>query len=353
MTSVVPPRRLLGAGPPFPFVDLFPKPTPLEPIPRFTGALTELAFERHHMGPAMVWIKREDLMAVGLGGNKLRNLEFHVGAALAQGADTLVTAGRGRANHCRLTAAAARRAGLACVLVLSGPEPARPSPNERILELLGVETRYATEPTHESRDTLYAATLSELRLGGRLPYAVPLGASGVVGASGQVLAARELADQLEGTGIHGDIVFVGAATGGTSAGLRVGLDSSITVVAVPTYVSEAAAGGEFGDHLRGLTTDLVAAWGLSPGPEVLLDDLSTWLPYGESSPRARAAARLLAETEGICVEPVYTARTAAAIVAWTMAGRLDGKTVVLWNGGGTPALFEDYGMEMTAVQSVT
>lgn len=335
-------------------IDLFAKPTPLEHLQRFSRALGAIAAAAGHDPAVEVWIKREDLMSIGLGGNKLRNLEFHVGAALAQGADTLVTSGRGRANHCRLTAAAAARAGLRCVLVLSGPRSADPSPNERVCELLGADMRYSADATLVSRDVLLREVLTEIRVGQGVPYEVELGASGVVGASGQVLAGMELSDQLSTLGVAPDYLFVGAATGGTYAGLRLALRRAglaTTVIGVPTYFSSAPSESLFRGHLDLLMSELRELWGegrladrSSWNDEIVLDDLTSWLPYGSTSPDAAAAAHLLGGTEGIAVDPVYTARVAASIAAWAGAGRLSSKTVVLWHGGGIPALFEDYGV---------
>ncbi|HEY8870949.1 MAG TPA: pyridoxal-phosphate dependent enzyme [Candidatus Limnocylindrales bacterium] len=338
---------------PLPRVELVGAPTPLEPLPRFGAALQGLAAESGHEGPSAVWMKREDLMGVGLAGNKLRNLEFHVGAASEQGAETLVTAGRGRANHCRLTAAAAARAGLRCILVLGGPAPAIPSPNERICDLVGAELRYAADATPASRAQLLHEVLTELRTAGRVPYEVPLGASGPVGASGQVVAGLEFADQLAAASVEADVLFVGLATGGTYAGLRVGLwlaGGPTRVVGVPTYFSSASSEPEFRQHLVELMARLREVWQSEAtadvgawNDEVFLDDLTGWLPYWTASPEAAAAARLLGRTEGVCADPVYTARVLAAAIAWARTGRLDRQTVVLWHGGGTPALFEDYG----------
>ncbi|MBF6606078.1 MAG: pyridoxal-phosphate dependent enzyme [Chloroflexi bacterium] len=342
-----------AAAPPLPQVELFTKPTPLEHLPRFSHALGAIAAAAGHDPAVDVWMKREDLMSIGLGGNKLRNLEFHVGAALAQGADALVTSGRGRANHCRLTAAAAARAGLRCILVLSGPRPAEPSPNERVCELLGAELRYASDSAAGTRDTLLREVLGEIRNGQGVPYEVVLGASGVVGASGQVLAGMELSEQLSTIGVSPDYLFVGAATGGTYAGLRVALwraGLATTVIGVPTYFSTAPSESVFRGHLVLLMSELRELWGegRSAGrsrwsDEIILDDLTSWLPYGTASPGAADAAHLLGATEGIAADPVYTARVAAGIAAWARAGRLERRTVVLWHAGGTPALFENYG----------
>ena len=340
--------RAIPAELPLPFVELFSWPSPLEHLPGFSRGVG---------GGADVWIKREDLIPVGIGGNKVRNLEFIMGEAVARGADVVVTCGRGRANHCRLTAAAAARTALRCVLVMTGPAPAQPSPNERMSVLLGAEMRYAADDRPETRAALLGDVLAELRAQDAVPYEAPFGDAGVVGACGQVLAGFELARQLADAGNAADYVFVASATGANYTGLRVGLWlaglDATKVVAVPSYFSTATSEAEFRDDLRGLMAELRALWATVPAGRVrdegswddtiLIDDTAPWLPYWVPGPGADEAAALLGATEGICVEPVYTARTAAAIKAWAAAGRFDGKTVVMWDGGGLPALFEDYG----------
>jgi 1-aminocyclopropane-1-carboxylate deaminase/D-cysteine desulfhydrase-like pyridoxal-dependent ACC family enzyme len=333
---------------PLPFVELFSWPSPLEHLPGFSRAVG---------GGVDVWMKREDLIPVGIGGNKVRNLEFIIGEAVARGADVVVVYGRGRANHNRLTAAAAARAGLRCVMVLTGPAPAVPSPNERLSALLGAEMRYAADDRPETRAALLADVLAELRAAGAKVYEAPFGAAGPLGGCGQVLAGLELARQLDDAGVHADYVFLAAATGANYAGLRVGLWlaglDGTTVVGVPSYFSTATSEAEFRGDLRALMTEVRAQWRRVPAGTVrdesswddtiVIDDTAPWLPYWVPGPGAEEAAALLGATEGICVEPVYTARTAAAIRTWAASGRLDGKTVVMWHGGGLPALFEEYG----------
>ena len=121
------------------------------------------------------------------------------------------------------------------------------------------------------------------------------------------------------------------------------------MIGVPTYLSSAPSESAFRGHLVQLMSELRERWGegRSSGrrwsDDIVLDDLTSWLSYGTASPEATAAAHLLGGTEGIPADPVYSARVAAGVAAWARAGRLVRKTVVLWHGGGTPALFEDYG----------
>src|SRR6478736_3409899 len=165
---VVPPR--IAALPRFPLLD---GPSPLQRLERFSGALGD---------GADVWIKREDLLPLAFGGNKLRNLEFLVGAALADGADTLVTSGRRWSNHCRLTAAAGARAGLDVHLVLSGPPVDPPGANQRLDELLGATVHVGATDEREERAALVDRVVADLRGAGRRPFVVAVGGTGPIGA---------------------------------------------------------------------------------------------------------------------------------------------------------------------------
>jgi L-cysteate sulfo-lyase len=327
---------------PQPRVELLDEPTPLTRLPRFSTSLgLELRVD--------VWAKREDLMPIGLGGNKLRNLEFLLAEALAQEADCVVIAGRPESNHCRLAAAAAARTGLTAVLVLSGPRSAVAGPSERICQLLGADMRYARSSEATVMAEFLHTVVDELRAQGQRPYILPPGASGKVGASGQVLAGLELGAQLANRNLKSAHVFVGMATGGTHTGLRVGLwlaGVKATVVGVPTHLALVTTEGQLRADVGDLAEELRRRWDASTASEtpkwddqVVIDELSSWMPFGTTTDASTQAARQLASTEGIVVDPQYTARTAASLTSWAAAGRLTGQTVVLWVGGGTPALF--------------
>jgi 1-aminocyclopropane-1-carboxylate deaminase/D-cysteine desulfhydrase-like pyridoxal-dependent ACC family enzyme len=317
----------IAALPRFPLLD---GPSPLQPLPRFSAALG---------GGLEVWIKREDLLPLAFGGNKLRNLEFLVGAALAEDADTLVTSGRRWSNHCRLTAAAGARAGLDVHLVLSGPPPDEPGPNQRLDAMLGATVHVATTDQRTEREALVQRVELDLRRAGRRPFVVGVGGSGPVGAAGQVLAALEAIAQARAAGFEPAAIVLPSATGGTHAGLAVGLrlascDARVVGVAVAAP----------SDELRPLIGDLLAA--LEPltaatfdPAEIELSDDERGSGYGVRTPEADAAARLLARTEGIFVDPIYTAKALAGLAARVRAGRLRGP-LIFWHAGGTPALFE-------------
>jgi len=315
----------------FPRFALLVGPSPLTPLPRFSAALG---------GRVEVWIKREDLLPLAFGGNKLRNLEFLVGAALAAGADTLVTSGRRWSNHARLTAAAGAKAGLAVHVVLSGPPVDPPNPGVRLDELLGATVHQAATDDRAERTAIVDRVLADLRQGGRHPYLVAIGGTGIVGAIGQVLAGMELADGAAAAGVRPDTVVVPSATGGTQAGLLVGLRTAGLATAVHGVAVTPP------EPLRSQVAAIVSGLGGIDGlaqvddADILLDGSQLGGGYGRPTEEAAEATRLLARTEGILVDPIYTAKALAGLVALARDGALDGRRVVFWHAGGSPGLFE-------------
>ena len=315
----------------FPRFALLDGPSPLTPLPRFSAALG---------GRAEIWIKREDLLPLAFGGNKLRNLEFLVGAALADGADTLVTSGRRWSNHARLAAAAGAKAGLAVHVVLSGPPVDPPNPGVRLDELLGATVHQAATDDRAERTAIVDRVLAELRGAGRRPYLVAIGGTGIVGAIGQVLAGMELADGARSgpdQAGHGrrairDGRHAGRAPGRTPDGRPATTVHGVAVTPPEPLRSEIAA----------IVTGLGGIDGLARvgDADVLLDGSQLGGGYGRPTEAAAEATRLLARTEGILVDPIYTAKALAGLVALARDGALDGRRVVFWHAGGSPGLFE-------------
>jgi 1-aminocyclopropane-1-carboxylate deaminase/D-cysteine desulfhydrase-like pyridoxal-dependent ACC family enzyme len=315
--------------PRFPLLD---GPSPLGRLERFSAALG---------GRTDVWVKREDLLPLAFGGNKLRNLEFLIGEALGQGADTLVTAGRRWSNHCRLTAAAGARAGLDVHLVLSGPPVDPPGPNQRLDELLGATVHVARTDSRDEREGLVASVTAGLRADGRHPYVIPVGGSGVLGAIGSALAGIELIDQAAALSSPVDTIVLPTATGGTQAGLLVGLAIGRSTAAV-RGIAVAHPATELEPVVARLVdglADLSGAERQSVGP-IDIDDRQLGAGYGHPTLASEEAMRLLARTEGILVDPIYTAKALAGLVAAIRDSELIDRRVVFWHAGGTPALFE-------------
>ena len=311
---------------------LFEGPSPLEPLPRFSAALG---------GRAEIWVKREDLLPLAFGGNKLRNLEFLVGAALAEGADTLITSGRRWSNHCRLTAAAGAKAGLAVELVLSGPPASVPGPGVRLMQAFGATLHELPTADRAARDAEVGRVAAAIDVRGGRPYVIAVGGTGAVGAWGQVLAARELLDQAEAIGLAVDLVLLPSATGGTQAGLIAGTAGrSPATRVVGVVVSRPAS--ELRPAIATLVSELAARDGRVVGDAsaIDLDESQLGDGYGRPTTDAADAAGLLARTEGILVDPIYTAKALAGLIAAVRRGSLDGKRVVFWHAGGLPGIFE-------------
>ncbi len=327
---VIPPA--IAALPRFLLLD---GPSPLARLERFSAALGAGS-------TADVWIKREDLLPLAFGGNKLRNLEFLVGAALADRADSLITSGRRWSNHCRLTAAAGARAGLAVHLVLTGPPPlpGQEWPNQRLDEILGAMVHVTATAERAERTALVESIAADERAAGRRPFVVGVGGTGPVGAAGQVLAGLELADQLRAAEIWAATVVLPSATGGTHAGLLTGLALAAPPDRAVVGIAVAAPAAELRPTIEGLLEGLAPLAGIRVASElIVLDDDQLGAGYGRPTPAADEAARLLARTEGILVDPIYTAKALAGLVARVRNGRLTG-SVVFWHAGGTPGLFE-------------
>jgi D-cysteine desulfhydrase family pyridoxal phosphate-dependent enzyme len=318
------------ALPDLPRVQLLDGPTPLQPLPRLSEALGSRVD---------LWIKREDLGPLAFSGNKLRNLEFLLGAALAEGADAIVTSGRRWSNHCRLAAAAGARVGLEVHLVISGPPLL--SPNLGLIELLGGQVHQAATDGREERERVVESVSDDLRRGGRRVHVIPVGGSSSIGAWGQVLAATELADQLARQSMTADAIVVASATGGTQAGLLVGAalgaQQSPRVIGIVTNQGAAA----LRDSIEPKVRELSRMAGLEAPPDgIELDEAQLGVGYGVETPASRAAAALLARTEGILVDPVYGAKALAGLIDVARSGAIDRRRVVFWHGGGLPALFE-------------
>ena len=310
-------------------------PTPLEPLPRLTAQL----------GGPELWIKRDDQTGLATGGNKARKLEFLVADALAQGADTLITAGAAQSNHARQTAAAARKFGLACTLVLRGEQPPQVQGNLLLDQLLGAEVVWAgDQPLAEVMDQV----AEELRAADRRPYVVPYGGSNPIGASGYVAAMEELLAQCTERDLYFDHVVLASSSGGTQAGLMVGaraLEYGGRILGIS--VDQKA------DTLQHRLADLATATaahlglGMAFAPEDSgVEDAYLGGGYGVVGDLEREALHTLARTEGILLDPVYTSRAFGGLLDLVERGTFDRhERVLFWHTGGTTGLFA-YGDEV-------
>jgi len=292
-----------------------------------------------HLGGPQLWVKRDDQTGLATGGNKTRKLEFLVAEALAQGADTLITCGAAQSNHARQTAAAAARFGLACTLVLRGEPPPQAQGNLLLDELLGAEILWAGADDLTAR---LEETADALRSRGRRPYVVPYGGSNPVGVCGYVAAMEELLAQAAQAGLSFDHIVLASSSGGTQAGLTVAaralnyrgriLGISVDLPADPLRRRMAELATATADYL-GLP--------LTFAPEdFAVEDGYRGGGYGIISDLEREAIRLLARTEGLLLDPVYTGRAFGGLIDLIRRGAFSsGERVLFWHTGGVAGLF--------------
>jgi D-cysteine desulfhydrase family pyridoxal phosphate-dependent enzyme len=311
-----------------PTVPLASGPSPVEEIARFRAAIGA--------GPRLL-IKRDDTIGFAFGGNKVRKLRFVAADAIAQGADTLITAGGVQSNHARATAAAAARLGLHCILVANGAPPDPPTGNALLGRYLGAEMRYVQ--SREDRAPAMEAAAGALRRVGRRPYVIPIGASTPLGAAAFVHAVYEMLEQIDPP----DAIVHATSSGGTQAGLVAGC----TLAGLRTRVIGISA-DESAEALtrdvRRILDGLGPLLGFEPGKfadaAIEIDDDFVGDGYGISTPESRAAIEILARTEAIFLDPTYTAKAMAGLMAHVRKGTFSGAgTVLFWHTGGQVALF--------------
>ena len=313
-----------------------------QPLGFFPTPIHELTHLGKLLGGPRIFIKRDDLTGLACGGNKTRKLEYLVGQALAEGADTLITAGAMQSNHCRQTAAAAASLGLECHLVLGGAEPAAANGNLLLDQLLGARIHWAGD--HRKGEDI-PNLAQQLRSAGRRPYRVPYGGSTELGATGFVEALYELDRQTNALGMDFDHLLFASSSGGTQAGLMVGKrllnkDYQITGIAIDKIGDAQKSLGELILELANATAQFLGtAISLSPA-ELQLDEGYAVSGYGEISAGDREAIQLLARHEGILLDPVYTGRAMAGLIDKVRKGcfRREEK-LLFWHTGGAPALF--------------
>jgi D-cysteine desulfhydrase family pyridoxal phosphate-dependent enzyme len=301
-------------------------PTPIE---RMDHLAAELGRPK-----GSLWVKRDDATGLAGGGNKARKLEYLCADAVAQGCDTLVTGGARQSNHVRITAAAANRLGLRCVVVLAGDVPERPTGNVLLDYLLGPEIVWAGElGYYELERAIDAASEKILAEGGR-PYPVPIGGASAIGALGYVEAARELAHQLPSL----DLVVVADGTGGTHAGLAAGFGDHARVMGV-----DVGARPDLDEQVGHKSNETARLAGLpEPVGQCVIDHEHVGEGYGAPTDSCLEALEISARLEGLVLDPVYSGKAMAGLIAASRQGRIPTtSTLVFLHTGGMPALFAE------------
>lgn len=314
-------------------------PTPLEPLPRLSEAL----IGRSGGGPDL-WVKRDDCTGLAGGGNKTRKLEYLLGDALANEADTLVTQGAVQSNHVRQTAAAAARFGLACEVILEertgskAPDYTR-SGNVLLDELLGARIR--TVPGGTDMNQALAEVAAEVAERGGRPYVIPGGGSNIIGALGYVECALELVVQANEAGLEIDRIVTATGSAGTHAGLVAGLavmGADIPVLGIGVRApKDAQEANVF--KLAQDTADLLGHRDRVTREMVVADCDYVGAGYGLADDAVIEALKLAARTEALLLDPVYTGKAMKGLIALSKQGRFDGETVVFLHTGGAQGLF--------------
>jgi len=309
--------------------------TPIEKLENFSKK----------MGGPTVYIKRDDLLGLAGGGNKTRKLEFVMADALAKGADTVITTGAVQSNHCRLTLAAAVKEGLKCRLVLEERVPHSYNPdasgNNFLFHLLGVEKIKVVPLGADLGKEMHKVTDEVIAEGGK-PYIIPGGASDPLGAIGYVACAQEILEQMFEKGINFDYVVVASGSGGTHSGLVTGFygtSSNIPVIGVSVRRKKA--------EQEELIYDLVKRTAIYVGVEVniprdavnVVDDY-VGPGYSLPTPEMVEAVKMLAQTESILLDPVYSGKAMAGLIGLIRKGYFKKSDNVLFvHTGGSPSLY--------------
>ena len=319
----------LATIPRFPLTTL---PTPLHRARNLEVALGERS--------PRIYLKRDDLTGLAFGGNKARKLEFLLADALAAGATALVTEGAVQSNHARITAAAAAIAGLRCVLVLDARHGAEVAGNLLLDHLMGAEVRIV--PDKPARTALMERIGDELRAAGERPYVIPTGGSVPLGAAAYVATVAELLGQLMAAGEAPTRLYCPTGSMGTQAGLAVGARAfsapfRVLGIAVEPPLAELIATGA---ALANATAALLALEPSFTEANIAIDGDFIGAGYGTPTPEGMEAIRLLARTEAVFLDPVYSGKAMSGLIAHVRAGELDpADSVVFLHTGGGPSLF--------------
>jgi len=302
--------------------ELFSGPTPIQEMWRLRTVLGG--------GPRLL-VKRDDAIPFGFGGNKVRKLEFVLPEALAANADTLVTLGGLQSNHARATAAAAAKLGLRCVLIINGVPQDRPSGNALLDRMLGAEIEYIT--SRAERAAAIERVVTRLQSEGRRPFLIPLGASTPTGALGFAAAVDEMLAQ----GVRPDVIVHAGSSGGTQAGIVAGVArNGLSTRVIAVSADDPAASVE--TTVRNIVRAIPGCDAFDG--KIVVDDTMVGEGYGIPTAASREAQQLLARSEALFVDHTYTAKAAAALIAYARDGRFSpDETVLFWHTGGQVGLF--------------
>lgn len=323
----------------YPSVALAHTPTPLEKLNNLSTRLDGVN----------IWIKRDDCTGLAMGGNKARQLEFYIGDAVAKGADTLLTTGAVQSNHVRMTIAAARKLGLEVEVQLEKRVDGRraeyyDSGNPFLMKLMGARIHYYPVGEDESgADKALYERAEQLRQEGKTPYVIPLGTDHIpYGSLGYVKCAQELLTQFEEDKVEIDAIVIASGSATTHAGLLAGLRALNSQIPVHGFcvrrdqVAQAERVLEKAHKVAAMLDkpDLIKA------DDILVDDRMLSPGYGQLNEQLLEAMQMMAESEGILLDPTYTGKSMAGLIHLVRSKQVSaGQNIVFLHTGGTPALF--------------
>ncbi|MHA1930267.1 MAG: 1-aminocyclopropane-1-carboxylate deaminase/D-cysteine desulfhydrase [Candidatus Thorarchaeota archaeon] len=318
----------------------------MEPLPRKKFAfLPTPIHEMKNLADSLnienLWIKRDDMTGISAGGNKTRKLEYIVGDAIENGADTLVTVGAVQSNHCRQTAAVAAKTGLRCILLLAGEDSEPSTGNLLQCKLMGAELKFFPDESFMGLNEQLGTITDTLVDFGLTPYAIPAGGATPLGSMAYIGAMEELKEQMFEHSINFDRIVVASSTGGTLAGMIVGaksLDLDLDIVGISAYDDAASGSDRVLDLIRRMQQEY-PTWVPEFDPKITIDDQFTGEGYGILDSGAKMAIEMFAKMEGIILDPVYTAKAGLALIRMAMAGEIEsGSKTLFWHTGGQTAL---------------
>jgi len=306
-------------------------PTPIQYLEKLSKILN---FE--------IYIKRDDNTGLATGGNKTRKLEYLIYNAVENNADTIITTGAQQSNHCRQTAAACASMGLDCHLILRGNEPENIQGNLLLSKLLGAKIHYTGD---NKKEVDFKPLINKLKSKAKKPYIIPYGGSNLTGALGFINAVKELKEQLKGMKKEMDYIFFASSSGGTQAGLTLGIELfNVKTKLMPINIDKEET---YGLKLEELVLKLV-----NQGKDLfkmkksftlkdtfVINDYNKY-PYGVFTENENNAINLLAKTHGILLDPVYTGRAFYGMLDYLKKHLEPKSNVLFWHTGGIPALFD-------------
>lgn len=313
-----------------PTVSLAPHATPIDRLARLEAAL----------GPnsPRLFMKRDDLLSFGAGGNKVRKMQAVAAEAVAVGADTLITCGGVQSNHARVTAATGAALGMAVDLVVNGERQALATANARLDALFGATVHYVS--SRDERAPMMDTLADRARRAGKRPFIVPLGASTPIGALGFARGVAELASAT----LRPEVIVFATSSGGTQAGLVAGcalLGLEPRILGISADDPSAALAKTVGNLLAGIAARLGARPDtIGANRKIEVDDGFVGAGYGVPTPASTEALELVARREGILLDPTYTAKAMAGLIARVRAGEFTAdQTVLFWHTGGQVGYF--------------